>query len=659
MTWIDFNAIQIDNFMAIERAALAFEPTTRLLLGKNQDSAAADDNGAGKSSVAEAIRWCLYGETVRGTIDKSLPVTHVIRESDKKRTKTDVTIHFTTPDKDVVVQRTRTKTKGELFLSIDDAVSGARTTLKGNEAQETLDGLLGINVQQFANLVHLDGSYPYLFAPASDKDRKDILADLVDLAITEYMQQEVKARISPLEAQISALNDELFRSQFKLDEYRKELPELRKKGVITKELLSVKKKQLVTVKNEVDHFKTKYDELDAELGVLTSGYEDKIKDKKELIEELDDAIEELWAKKAAISDSYLKSDLEEVNKKIYSLRSQRHSIGLRIKTIEELQAKGKCSTCGQDTTLVSTKELDALTSQAEELTSEIEEHEATVKELDSKRRLAIENICDDVARTKKTRDSHAGQLEELEGADKAARSGILDEVAKVRRALTSACSDEGRLTAEIEGLQKVLEETKDKFKFNKEEAEICDANIRDLNERDKRLTQELDGLHFWKKGFGPKGVASLYIETVLPHISSRIQKYANILTGGDVTVSLQAYTETKSKTIREAIQISAVNSKGASVYGANSTGERNRINLAVTLGLIDYFRDVNVFESNLLICDEIFDGLDATGVEQALHALRTADVSSVLVVSHHEHLKPLFEETIYARKKGGVTTIES
>ena len=654
MSWIEFNTIHIKNFMAIEDSMLTFEPTTRLLLGQNLDSTAADDNGAGKSSVAEAVRWCLYGETVRSTIDKSLPVVHVIREGAKKA---DVVLHFQTPDINAEVQRIRTKSKGELFVTLKYVMSGSKVTFKGSVAEEELHKALGISSLQFANLVHLDGSYPFLFAPASDANRKEILADLVDLAITEHMQAEVRARISPLEAEFSSLSDEMLRNTAALEVYRKELPELRGAGVKAKQLIGERKKLLYAVKLEVDEFKAQYDELQAESEELAEVYGDKIADKKTQFKELDDNIEKLWAKKIAISDSYLKSDVETANKAVYSVQSQRKSIELRIKKIEELQAAGKCSTCGQDTTEVSTEELESLTSQSEELTREVEKHKATLKDLDAKRTAALEVILDEIAGVQKARDSCNSQLEELERADKAARSGVLERAEKIRRVLISAASDEGKYKAEIEGLQRAKEEHKKKFIEYKEQAELCDVNIRELKEREDRLDIELDNLLFWKKGFGPKGVASLYIETVLPHISSRIQKYANILTGGDVTVSLQAYTETKSKTIREAIQISAVNSKGASVYGSNSTGERNRINLAVTLGLIEYFRDANVFESNLLICDEIFDGLDSTGVEQALQALGKARVPSVLVVSHHEHLKPLFEETIYARKKGGVATI--
>jgi DNA repair exonuclease SbcCD ATPase subunit len=189
----------------------------------------------------------------------------------------------------------------------------------------------------------------------------------------------------------------------------------------------------------------------------------------------------------------------------------------------------------------------------------------------------------------------------------------------------------------------------DEEKWIKDKREYLAYAEVELIDTDKRIER----LSFWKKGFGPKGVPSLFIETVLPQISKRIQKYADILTGGDVLVDLKAYSETKSNTIKEAIQISAVNTKGAAVYGANSTGERNRIDLAVTLGLIDFFKDTGAFESNLLVCDEIFDGLDATGVEQALIALDKADIPSVIVVSHHEHLKPLFPETLYVQKEHG------
>jgi DNA repair exonuclease SbcCD ATPase subunit len=235
---------------------------------------------------------------------------------------------------------------------------------------------------------------------------------------------------------------------------------------------------------------------------------------------------------------------------------------------------------------------------------------------------------------------------------------LVDAVDEAPRELNQAETKKQAKASEIKTKRALIDRAKGDYTAAKDSKKIDTALLDDQQLKLAQAVIVRDNLEFWKKGFGPKGVPSLFIETVLPRISARIQKYANTLTGGDLTVSLRAFKETKSKTVQESIQISAVNSKGASVYGANSTGERNRINLAVTLGLIEYFRDMGVFESNLLICDEIFDGLDRTGVQQALYALEEADMGHVVVVSHHEHLKPLFPVVMRMTKENGAATLE-
>ena len=120
-------------------------------------------------------------------------------------------------------------------------------------------------------------------------------------------------------------------------------------------------------------------------------------------------------------------------------------------------------------------------------------------------------------------------------------------------------------------------------------------------------------------------------------------------------MSLDAFTENKSGTVKGSIQIKAENLFGADVYGGNSSGEKNRIDLAVTLGLIEYFKEAGVFSSNLLICDEIFDGLDDTGVQKALEALRLADIANVCVVSHRARLRAHFTTVHTMIKESGVS----
>lgn len=638
-----FLKIKIKDFLAIGFVELDFTESTRLLLGKNLDSLAADDNGAGKSSIGEAIRWCLYGETVRSAIDKSLDVQHVIRKGTKKAW---VTLEVEVDGVPYEIYRSRMKSKGEFEVRQPGGV-----VYKAQAAQEALADLLPIDVVQFANLVHLDGSYPRLFAPSTDRDRKEILADLVDIAITQQMQEEATQRLNPLIARGVSLRHkidtrvtDIARAKEKQKTQQEEGKEFTKKikgmegyllGAAAEQMrLEGEQLRLHSALQQME------DEAVAELEKLKDEYN-----------ELVDKVAENTLVLEVCTDSYLMSDLEEAEEQLNSIRTQRDIRISRIGDMQQLQQLSKCPTCGQDTTKALEADIQSLTSQTERFNDEL----AGISD-------AIEGITERrQSKVSKARDRRNSLESERNAIDKEIQSLVdVPERKETSRQLTEVRADlkeaEGRVSSlkiKINTKKALVAQLKDQYldeeKWIKDKHESLEYAKDELIKTDKAIER----LSFWKKGFGPKGVPSLFIETVLPQISKRIQKYADILTGGDVLVDLKAYSETKSNTIKEAIQISAVNTKGAAVYGANSTGERNRIDLAVTLGLIDFFRDTGAFESNLLVCDEIFDGLDATGVEQALIALDKADIPSVIVVSHHEHLKPLFPETLYVQKEHG------
>lgn len=638
-----FLKIKIKDFLAIGYVELDFTDSTRLLLGKNLDSLAADDNGAGKSSIGEAIRWCLYGETVRSAIDKSLDVQHVIRKGTKKAW---VTLEVEVDDVPYEIHRSRMKSKGEFEVRPPRGIA-----YKAQAAQEVLADLLPIDVVQFANLVHLDGSYPRLFAPSTDRDRKEILADLIDIAITQQMQEETTQRLTPLidraddfRTQIGTgkLNIQVAKdNQVRLQEEGKRRTEILKKQ--DGEFLHAAAKQINLEGEELSvhqQLKDADDEVVAELEKLKDEY-------NELVDKVADNTTTL----EVYTDSYLMSELEEVENQLNSIRTQRDICTSRIGEMQQLQQLSKCPTCGQDTAEALDADIQSLTSQTERHNDELARVSDAIESIAEKRQSKISKTRSRRNSLESERNAIDKEIQSL--VDVPERKLFSDQLAQVRADLKEAERRVSSFKSNMQVEKALIAKAKDQYL--EEDARIKDGRIR-LNTAETALIdtdRAIERLNFWKKGFGPKGVPSLFIETVLPQISERIQRYADILTGGDVIVTLKAYSETKSNTIKEAIQISAVNTKGAAVYGANSTGERNRIDLAVTLGLIDFFKDTGAFESNLLVCDEIFDGLDATGVEQALIALDEADIPSVVVVSHHEHLKPLFPETLYVQKQHG------
>lgn len=66
---ITFKTIQLHNFMSFNDAYITLNsPGYTLVRGENLDvSDNSQSNGSGKSSIFDALIWCLTGETMRGS----------------------------------------------------------------------------------------------------------------------------------------------------------------------------------------------------------------------------------------------------------------------------------------------------------------------------------------------------------------------------------------------------------------------------------------------------------------------------------------------------------------------------------------------------------------------------------------------------------------
>jgi len=63
--------------------------------------------------------------------------------------------------------------------------------------------------------------------------------------------------------------------------------------------------------------------------------------------------------------------------------------------------------------------------------------------------------------------------------------------------------------------------------------------------------------------------------------------------------------------------------------------------------------------SNLLMMDEVLDGMDSEGVRRVLdliHELRSL-YSSIFVITHEDGLLEIFDRAICARKENGATNV--
>ena len=152
------NNIVIENFLSMENVTIDFEKFSQLVLveGKNKDTKPTSSNGAGKSSVIEALVFALFGKTIRKTTEKSLTNLHTTG-------KCKVTL---TVNNDIVIERTKRPSK--LVVTV-----GGKNETRDNvmATQKYLERTLNINPQIFlASIVFGQGiKTDFLTASADEK----------------------------------------------------------------------------------------------------------------------------------------------------------------------------------------------------------------------------------------------------------------------------------------------------------------------------------------------------------------------------------------------------------------------------------------------------------------------------------------------------------
>ena len=61
------NRVEIENFLSVQKATIDFDKLSNLVLvkGRNKDVKPESSNGAGKSTIIEAVVFALFGKTLR------------------------------------------------------------------------------------------------------------------------------------------------------------------------------------------------------------------------------------------------------------------------------------------------------------------------------------------------------------------------------------------------------------------------------------------------------------------------------------------------------------------------------------------------------------------------------------------------------------------
>lgn len=142
------------------------------------------------------------------------------------------------------------------------------------------------------------------------------------------------------------------------------------------------------------------------------------------------------------------------------------------------------------------------------------------------------------------------------------------------------------------------------------------------------------------------GVKTVIINKYLPLINKKVNGYLKMM---DLYVNFTLDGEFNETILTPTFENFS--------YGNFSEGQKQRINLALTFGLMSVAAAKNSVNTNLLILDEILDGsMDSEGISLFLGIIRKEMKNkNIFMISHRDNLDEKFDKIIKFEKKGHFT----
>ena len=185
---IQFDQLEITNFLSWgdKQVVPLHKQGIVRVEGINKDEPSADSNMAGKSTIVEALLWCLYGRTIRNIRHDSVV---------NNRSKADccVSLQFRHGDTNYTVARYRKhhKHRNKLLLFRGSNPISYR---HGDDTQAKLESILGCDYEAFSHTTIFGGPRP--FALLTDAEQKKVLESFLHFEKFEIALRRTKQLLS-------------------------------------------------------------------------------------------------------------------------------------------------------------------------------------------------------------------------------------------------------------------------------------------------------------------------------------------------------------------------------------------------------------------------------------------------------------------------------
>lgn len=637
-----FLTLSIKNFLTIGNAEINLNDRGLLLVqGVNTDDSSANSNGSGKSSITDALCWCLYGKTARDVSGDD-----VINHSAKK--DCEVTIVIQDGSNKYRISRYRKHSDfgstilAELIID-DEVVSLTKGTMK--DTQDVVDRIVGCSHEVFTASIYAGQEKMPDLPAMSESQLKTLIEEASGIKILDEANAVAREKYKKVIAMRDEVKQECVRYQY-VKEDREALLSATKgqqEDFLTNKDLRVKKKlsealsekfKLKELNVIIEH--TNIEALESERKELKST----LRKRHEATKALSDLSKQVLTASKALNkaENAFNSEKKQLVKLIDEIKQIKETVGTN------------CTSCGKE---ICEHDVEAVkqakTEQAKTIKAGLVELEKNV--LAEKAKLTeIENEYEN------TRDT-VGDFSELEVR--------LEYLEKEIQAYEVAKSKIDNIHANIENIKKQALEMKmesDPYESQvqsfQQEVIALTEKLNELNEKLNKLNEQVDIAENVVFVFGQKGVRSHILDTVTPYLNERTAQYLGALSDGNISAQWTTLTKNSKGEIKDKFSIIVKNDKGANSFNGLSGGEKRKVRLATCMALQDLVSSRAIKPIDLFIADEIDDALDTAGIERLMTVLnqKARDKGTVLVISHND-LKDEIDLVITVSKNGGYSTV--
>ena len=599
MKYVDFSSVKIRNFLSIgeEPVEIAFKQGLNVITGVNKDK---EDrrNGVGKSTVADAIHFAIFGETIR-----ELSKDFIVNSINKKNTYVELkfSVNENSETKNYRIVRKLKPTKCYLYV---DGTDLTESTIPNTNKR--IKSILNSSPEVFQNCVIMSLNTTLPFMAQRKVEKRKFIEGILNLEIFSEMLLSARAEYNEVQKKYEHITKDF--------DHANSICRLlndQKENIINsvQEQRDKILKRVETVQNEIKENRSKIKSINKELFEKSKS---KFTDINEKITDISTQI------------SNVKTKITRHETEISFHTKKLNSIGT---------ADDVCPTC------------------LHQITNNDRSH--IEKEKDSIGK-DIKNCEEDI----ESLNQQVSSINKLKQNNITARGQISQYISNIK----TVSNNNKLTKTYIENLNKDLEAKNTELKELQEREtsiEVQDLDnkisnnlkeVQQLEEDSSTIYKGLSTLEVVKYILSEEGVKSFIVKKILDVLNNRLLYYLQKMDANCICRFNEYFEE------------EIVNEKGEDCSYFNFSGaERKNIDLAILFTFMDMRRLQGDIAYNIVMFDELLDSsLDEKGVDLVLDIIREridTYSESIYIISHRkESAKAATGDVIVLEKKNGITT---